>query len=204
MKLPAMERHEDIDRYSQTNARHPRPRPWRQGVDSSGSGPASFCQKIAHPLGERALMVCLVREADFSGIIPLVAHPKAKYDFALRLRTFCRRTLPLGSSLHLRLCQQLLKHRETKVRNHIVRLARYDGHTIWRASGRADSEITGESTARGRDGHHWAECRCDSVRDIVEEKMLPCLSNVLGQEELRRWLLPSRKTIWMCGCGSFL
>ena len=31
----------------------------------------------------------------------------------------------------------------------------------------------------------------------------PCLSNVLGQEELRRWLLPLRNTVWICRCGSF-
>ena len=136
-------------------------------------------------------------------MMSLVAHPEAKCGLALRLRTLCRRALPLGSSLHRKLCWQLLKHRQEIVRNHIMRLVRYDGQIIWRAGGRADSEITNESTAGGRDGQHWAECRCDPVREIVEEEMLPCLSNVLSQEKLRRWLLPLRNTVWICRCGGF-
>ena len=133
----------------------------------------------------------------------LVAHLEAKYGLALRLRTLCRRALPLGSALHRKLCSQLLKHRQENVRNHIMRLVRYDGQIIWRADGRADAEITNDTTAGGRDGQHWAECRCDPVREIIEEEMLPCLSKVLSQEELRRWLLPIRNTVWICRCGSF-
>ena len=163
----------------------------------------ALARTIAHSQGERALMVCLARQADFSEMMSLAAHPEAKYGLALRLRTLCRRAVPLGSTLHRKLCWQLLVHREQKVRNHIVRLVRYDGQSIWRAGGREASEITGESTERGRDGHHWAECTCDPVREIVEGEMLPCLSKVLSQEETRRWLLPLRKTIWICHCGTF-
>ena len=163
----------------------------------------AFARTIAHSLGERALIVCLAHQADFSEMMSLVAHPEAKYGLALRLRTLCRRALPLGSSLHRKLCWQLLKHRQENVRNHIMRLVRYDGQIIWRADGRADAEITNETTAGGRDGQHWAECRCDPVREIIEEEMLPCLSKVLSQEELRRWLLPLRNTVWICRCGSF-
>ena len=140
---------------------------------------------------------------DFSEMMSLAAHPEAKYSLALRLRTLCRRALPLGSSLHRKLCWQLLKHRQENVRNHIMRLVRYDGQIIWRADGRADSEITNQRPAGGRDGQHWAECRCDPLREIVEEEMLPCLAKVLSQEELRRWLLPLRNTVWICRCGSF-
>ena len=165
--------------------------------------PPVFARTIARSLGERALMVCLACQAIFSEMMPLVAHPEAKYGLALRLRTLCRRALHLGSSLHHKLCWQLLKHREEKVRNHIMRLVRYDGHIIWRPGERADSERTNEITAGGRDGQHWTNCRCDPVRDIVEEKMLPRLSDVLGQEEIRRWLLPLRRTIWICPCGNF-
>ena len=107
----------------------------------------AFARTIAHSLGERALIVCLSHQADFSEMMSLVAHPEAKYGLALRLRTLCRRALPLGSSLHRKLCWQLLKHRQVNVRNHIMRLMRYDGPIIWRASGRADSEITNGSTA---------------------------------------------------------
>ena len=163
----------------------------------------AFARMIALSLGERALIVCLARQAEFSEMMPLVAHPEAKYGLALRLRTLCRRALPLGSSLHRKLCWQLLKHRQENVRNHIMRLVRYDGQIIWRADGRADSEITNESTGGGRDGQHWAECRCDPLREIVEEEMLPRLSDVLGQEEIRRWLLPLRRTLWICPCGNF-
>ena len=109
----------------------------------------------------------------------------------------------MGSSLHRMLCWQLLKHRQADVRNHIIRLLHYEGPIIWRASGRADSEITNGSKAGGRDGEHWAECRCDPLREIVEEEMLPCLAKVLSQEELRRWLLPLRNTVWICRCGTF-
>ena len=111
---------------------------------------------------------------DLSEMMSLAAHLEPTYSLALRLRTLCRRALPVGSSLHRMLCWQLLKHRQENVRNHIIRLVRYDGQIIWRADGRADSEITNESTAGGRDGQHWAECRCDPVREIVEEEMLPC------------------------------
>ena len=31
--------------------------------------------------------------------------------------------------------------------------------------------------------------------------MLPCLSLVLSQEGMRRWLLTVRNTIYVCGCG---
>ena len=92
---------------------------------------------------------------------------------------------------------------QEKVRNHIMRLVRYDGHIIWRPGERADSEKTNEITAGGQDGQHWTNCRCDPVRDIVEEKMLPRLSDVLSQHEIRRWLLPLRRTIWICPCGNF-
>ena len=163
----------------------------------------AFARTIAHSLGERALIVCLAHQADFSEMMSLVAHPEAKYGIALRLRTLCRRALPLGSSLHRKLCWQLLKHRQENVRNHIMRLVRYDWQIIWRADGRADAEITNETTAGGRYGQHWAECRCDPVREIVEEEMLPCLPKVLSQEELRRWLPPLRNTVWRCRCGSF-
>ena len=140
---------------------------------------------------------------DFSEMMSLAAHPEAKYSLALRLRTLCRRALPVGSSLHRMLCWQLLKHRLEHVRNHIIRLVRYDRQITWRADGRADSEITNERTAGGRDGQQWAKCRCDLVSEIVEEEMLPCLSNVLSQEKLRRWLLPLRNTVWICRCGGF-
>ena len=164
----------------------------------------ALARTIAHSQGERALMVCLARQADFSEMMSLAAHPEAKHGLALRLRTLCRQALPLGSTLHRKLCWQLLVHREQKVRNHIVRLVRYDGQSIWWAGGgREASEIIGESTERGRDRHHWAECTCDPLREIVEGEMLPCLSKVLSQEELRRWLLPLRKMIWICRCGSF-
>ena len=64
----------------------------------------AFARTIAHSLGERALIVCLSHQADFSEMMSLVAHPDAKYGLALRLRTLCRRALPLGSSLHRKLC----------------------------------------------------------------------------------------------------
>ena len=144
----------------------------------------ALARTIAHSQGERGLMVCLAREADFSEMMSLAAHPEAKHGLALRLRTLCRRALPLGSALHWKLCWQLLVHREQKVRNHIARFVRYDGQSIWRAGGgREASEIIGESTERGRDRHHWAECTCDPLREIVEGEMLPCLSNVMNKEE---------------------
>ena len=158
---------------------------------------------IAHSLGERALMVTLAHQTDFSEMMSLAVHPEAKHGLALRLRTLCRRALPLGSSLHRRLCWKLLRHSREEVREHIVRLISYEGPTVWRAGGRAESEITGGSTARGRDEHHWTECECDPVRDVVETEMLPYLSHVLDEEGFRRWLLPLRSTIWICQCGSF-
>ena len=56
--------------------------------------------------GERAVMVCLARQAAFSAMMPwpiCTAHPEAKHGLALRLRTLCRQALRLGSALHLRL-----------------------------------------------------------------------------------------------------
>ena len=153
------------------------------------------------------MMVCLARQAAFSQMMPLAAHPEAKYGLALRLRTLCRGALRLGSALHLRHCWRLLRHREAKVRSHIARVMRYEGQSIWRAGGREASEITDsgdchdESTGRQGDGHNWAVCRCDPLREIVEGVMLPCLSNTLSQEGMRRWLLTVRKTIYICGCG---
>ena len=35
-------------------------------------------------------MVCLARQDAFSQMMPLAAHPEAKYGLALRLRTLCR------------------------------------------------------------------------------------------------------------------
>ena len=67
---------------------------------------------MAYSQGERALMVCLARQAAFSEMISMTAHPEAKYGLALRLRTVCRQAFPLGSALHLKLCWQLLVHRE--------------------------------------------------------------------------------------------
>ena len=147
------------------------------------------------------MMVCLARQADFSEMMSLAAHPEAKHGLALRLRTLCRQALPLGSTLHRKLCWQLLVHREQKVRSHILRLVRYDGQSIWRAGRREASEITGESTERGRDPASGGECTCDPLREIVEGEMLPCLSNVMNQEERRRWLLTVWKTSYICGCG---
>ena len=72
----------------------------------------ALARTIAHSQGERGLMVCLAREADFSEMMSLAAHPEAKHGLALRLRTLCRRALPLGSALHWKLCWQLLVHRE--------------------------------------------------------------------------------------------
>ena len=94
-------------------------------------------------------------------------------------------------------------HREEQVQNHIKILVRYDGQSIWRAGGREASEITGGRTERGRFSASRRECTCDPLREIVEGEMLPCLSKVWSQEEVRRWLLPLRKTIWICRCGSF-
>ena len=193
VKLPAMELDEDFREHGHGGNE------WKV---QEAVLPA-FARTIAHSLGERALIVCLSHQADFSDMMSLVAHLEAKYGLALRLRTLCRRALPLGSALHRKLCWQLLKHRQENVRNHIMRLVRYDGQIIWRADGRADAEITNDTTAGGRDGPHWAECRCDPVREIIEEEMLPCLSKVLSQEELRLWLLPIRNTVWICRCGSF-
>ena len=153
------------------------------------------------------MMVCLTRQAAFSAMMSLAAHPRAKHGLALRLRTLCRRALRLGSALHRRLCWQLQWHREEEVRSHIARLVRYEGQSIWRAGGREDSEITDsgdchdESTGRQGDGHNWVVCRCDPLREFVEGVMLPCLSNTLSQEGMRRWLLTVRRTIYICGCG---
>ena len=61
----------------------------------------------------------------------------------------------------------------------------------------------GREHSQKRDEHQRTECKCGPVRDIVEDKMLPCLSNVFGQEELRHWLVSLRRTIWICRCGSF-
>ena len=102
-------------------------------------------------------MVCLARHATFGQMMSLAPHPRAKHGLALRLRTLCRRALRLGSALHLRLCWQLLWHREQEVRSHIVRLVEYEGQRIWRTGGREASEITDsgdwrdESTGRQRD-----------------------------------------------------
>ena len=92
-------------------------------------------------------------------------------------------------------------HREQKVRSHILRFVRYDGQSIWRAGRREASEITGESTEKGRDSASGGKCTCDPLREIVEGEMLPCLSNVMSQGEWRRWLLIVRKTSYICGCG---
>ena len=160
--------------------------------------------------GERAVMVCLARQAAFSAMMPwpiCTAHPEAKHGLALRLRTLCRQALRLGSALHLRLCWKLLWHRDQKVRSHVARLVQYEGQSIWRAAGREASEITDwgdwheESTGRQRDGHNWAVCKCDPLREIVEGVMLPCLSKVLSQEGMRYWLLTVRQTIYICRCG---
>ena len=153
------------------------------------------------------MMVCLARQAAFSQMMPLAAHPEAKHGLALRLRTLCRGALRLGSALHHRQCWRLLRHREEKVRSHIARVMRYEGQSIWRAGGREASEITDsgdchdESTGRQGDGHNWAVCRCDPLREIVEGVMLPCLSNTWSQEGMRRWRLEVRHTIYICGCG---
>ena len=80
-----------------------------------------------------------------------------------------------------KLCQELLVHREQKVRSHILRFVRYDGQSIWRAGRREASEITGESTEKGRDSASGGKCTCDPLREIVEGEMLPCLSNVMSQ-----------------------
>ena len=74
---------------------------------------------------------------------------------------------------------------------------------MWRSGGREDSEITdsGAQPLAGNDINEWSECTCDPLRDIVEGVMLPCLSLVLSQEGMRRWLLTVRKTIYVCGCG---
>ena len=133
-------------------------------------------------------MVTLAHQTDFSEMMSLAVHPTAKHGLALRLRTLCRRALPLGSSLHRRLCWKLLRHDLVEVRKHIERLISYEGRFVWRAGVRAESEITGGNTASGRDENHWTECECDPVRDIVEAEMLPYLSHVLDEEGLRRWL----------------
>ena len=151
------------------------------------------------------MMACLARQAAFSQMMPLAAHPRAKHGLALRLRTLCRWAIRPGSALHLSLCWQLLWHREQKVQSHIARLVEYEGQSIWRAGGREASEITDSGAwhdgSTGRDGHDWAECTCDPLREIVEGVMLPCPSKVLSQEGMRRWLLTARKTIYICGCG---
>ena len=121
----------------------------------------ALARTIAHSQGERGLMVCLAREADFSEMMSLAAHPEAKHGLALRLRTLCRQALPLGSTLHRKLCWQLLVHREQKVRSHILRFVRYDGQSIWRAGRREASEITGESTEKGRDSASGGKFTCD-------------------------------------------
>ena len=150
------------------------------------------------------MMVCLARQAAFSQMMPLAAHPEAKHGLALRLRTLCRGALRLGSALHLRHCWRLLRHREEKVRSHIARVMRYEGQSIWRAGGREASEITDSGAwhdnSTGRDGHDWVECQCDPLREIVEGVMLPCPSKVLSKEGMGRWLLTARKTIYICGC----
>ena len=53
----------------------------------------AFARTIAHSLGERALLVCLARQADFSEMMSLAAHLEPTYSLALRLRTLCRRAL---------------------------------------------------------------------------------------------------------------
>ena len=78
------------------------------------------------------MMKCLARQAAFSQMMPLAAHPEAKHGLALRLRTLCRGALRLGSALHLRLCRQLLWHRDEDARRHIARLVQYEGQRIWR------------------------------------------------------------------------
>ena len=60
-----------------------------------------------------------------------------------------------------KLCQELLVHREEKVRSHILRFVRYDGQSIWRAGRREASEITGESTEKGRDSASGGKFTCD-------------------------------------------
>ena len=107
--------------------------------------------------GERALMVCLARQAAFSEMMPLVTHPVAKHGLALRVRTLCRGALRLGSTLHLRLCRRLLWHREESVRNHIARLIWYEGPNVWRSGGREASEIT-DPGAQPLAGNEWSEC----------------------------------------------
>ena len=146
------------------------------------------------------MMVCLARQAAFSEMMPLVTHPVAKHGLALRVRTLCRGALRLGSALHLRLCRRLLWHREESVRNHIARLIWYEGPNVWRSGGREASEIT-DPGAQPLAGNEWSECTRDRLRDIVEGVMLPCLSLVLSQEGMRRWLWTVRKTIYICGCG---
>ena len=66
----------------------------------------ALARTIAHSQGGRALIVCLARQADFSEMMSLAAHPEAKHGLALRLRTLCRRALRQGSALYLRLCWQ--------------------------------------------------------------------------------------------------
>ena len=97
---------------------------------------------MAGSRGERALMVCLARQAAFSEMMPLITHPVAKHGLALRVRTLCRGALRLGSTLHVRLCRRLLWHREESVRNHIARLIWYEGPNVWRSGGREASERT--------------------------------------------------------------
>ena len=68
--------------------------------------------------GERALTICLDIHDVFSRRVSL-AHPRAKYGLALRLRALCRHALPLGSVLHHRLCWKLPRHYVKDVRNRI-------------------------------------------------------------------------------------
>ena len=172
-------------------------------MEGAGSCPASLCQDDSTLTGRTGIDRMLSLSDRIQRNDVLGGPPGSKIWSCLAVANSVSAGSASGSSLHRKLCWQLLKHRQENVRNHIMRLVRYDGQIIWRADGRADAEITNETTAGGRDGQHWAECRCDPVREIIEEEMLPCLSKVLSQEELRRWLLPLRNTVWICRCGSF-
>ena len=110
--------------------------------------------------------------------------PAGKSSLALHLRALCRQVLPLGSVLQLRVYWQLLRHREENVRNHIWRLVKYEGQKSWRASGREISEMTdsGDWYSDGiesqRGGESRGACTCDPLREIVEEDLLPGLSEI--------------------------
>ena len=162
---------------------------------------------MANSRGEQALQICMACHDRFSKMMPLAVHPRSKHGTALRLRALCRSAVRPASSIHIRLCWQLLQHRNHEVRYHIMRLVAYGGPRIWYTHNRASSEATSAGEPRSDDtggSHetvsHCAHC-CDPLRQIVVAELLPCLSAVLSRSSLLHWLRNARQEIFVCHCG---